>query len=345
LAEHAPVRVAVAGATGYTGAELVRLLLDHPQVELSLLSSERAAGQPAGRLLPSVRNHPGAAGIVLAPLAELPEVDVVFSCLPGGRLPERMPLLAGRAKYVVNLAGDFRLADPALAARHYPASAAWTEPFAYHVPEFSPVPENRFLNLPGCMAVASLYALYPLLREDLTIGPVVVDAKTGSSGAGKEGSEQPADRFGNFRPHRLHGHRHAPEIEQALATLAGQAPPLRFATYSLDVARGILVSAYPTLRDGVTATDVRRAFARAYARTPFVSLRPAPKSAADLPALKAVVGSNVAEVGFSVRGPECVVVSALDNLLKGAAGQAVQTMNQLFGFAETTGLPRTAVAP
>jgi len=345
LADRKPIRVAVAGATGYTGAELVRLLLDHPHVELALLSSERAAGQPVGRLLPAVRNHPGVAKATLRPLAELPEVDIAFACLPGGSLPDRMPLLAERAKYVVNLAGDFRLKDPATAARHYPESAAWTEPFAYHVPEFSPAPEHRFLNLPGCMAVASVYALYPLLRDDLVEERVIVDAKTGSSGGGKGGDEQPADRFGNFRPHRLHGHRHAPEVVQALGDLTGRRPSLRFATFSLDVARGILVSAYTTLRSGRTALDVRRAYARAYAGTPFVAARPAPKSAGDLPSLKSVVGSNVAEVGFQVRDDECVAVATLDNLLKGAAGQAVQTMNQVFGFDQTTGLPRTAVAP
>ncbi|MEQ0564844.1 N-acetyl-gamma-glutamyl-phosphate reductase [Amycolatopsis sp. NEAU-NG30] len=345
MAEQKPVRIAVAGATGYTGAELVRLLLDHPYAELTLLSSERAAGQPVGRLLPAVRNHPGVAAATLRPLAELPEVDIVFACLPGGSLPARMPLLAERAKYVVNLAGDFRLRDAGQAARHYPESAGWDEPFAYHVPEFSAAPEHRFLNLPGCMAVASLYALYPLLQDDLVEDRIVVDAKTGSSGGGKDGGEHPADRFGNFRPHRLHGHRHAPEVAQALGDLTGRTPSLQFSTFSLDVARGILVTAYTTLRDGRTALDVRRAYARAYARTPFVAARPSPKSAADLPSLKSVVGSNVAEVGFQVRGSECVSVATLDNLLKGAAGQAVQTMNQVFGFDQATGLPRTAVAP
>ncbi|WP_371483747.1 N-acetyl-gamma-glutamyl-phosphate reductase [Kitasatospora sp. NBC_00315] len=350
MAEHnapagRPITVAVLGATGYTGAELIRLLLDHPHTEIAFLSSEQSAGRSVGAVLPWLRNHPAAAQLKLRPLDELTEVDVAFGCLPGGRLPARMALVAERAKRVLNLAGDFRLRDPEQAAAHYPASADWPEPFAYHVPEFADVPENRFVNLPGCMAAATLYALHPLLAHGLVEPDVVVDAKTGSSGSGRGSTEHPADRTGNFRVHRLHGHRHAPEIVQALNDYAGAAPDLQFSTYSLDTARGIVVSAYSRLRPGVGALDVRRAYAKSYARTPFVRLRPSPKSPQDHPMLKSVVGSNVAEVAVSVRDGRCVTVAALDNLLKGAAGQAVQTLNRLHGLPEATGLPFTAVAP
>ncbi|MFD7659505.1 N-acetyl-gamma-glutamyl-phosphate reductase [Actinosynnema sp. NPDC059797] len=334
-----PVRVAVVGATGYAGAELVRLLLDHPGVEPAFLSSERSAGAAVERVLPSVRNHPGARGLRLRPLAELPEVDVAFGCLPGGRLPGVLPLVADRAERVVNLAGDFRLVDPAQVAEHYPASVGRSEPFAYCVPEFG-VPGERLLNLPGCMAVATLYALYPLVAGGLVEPDVVVDAKTGSSGGGKDPTEHPAERFGNFRPHKPHGHRHGPEVLRALRALAGAEVDLQFSTHSLDVARGVLVSAYSTLRDGVTGVDVRRAYLTAYATTPFVRVR-----GHGLPTVKTVVGSNVAEVAALVRGRRVVTVATLDNLLKGAAGQAVQALNRLSGFPEHLGLPFTAVAP
>ncbi|MEJ2853389.1 MULTISPECIES: N-acetyl-gamma-glutamyl-phosphate reductase [unclassified Saccharothrix] len=333
------VRVAVVGATGYTGGELVRLLLDHPHVELAFLSSERSAGMPVDRVLPAVRNHPAVAGLKLRPLAELSDVDIAFGCLPGGELPARMPLLAERAKHVVNLAGDFRLSDPVAAEKHYPESAAWTEPFSYHVPEFA-TPRERFLNLPGCMAVTSLYALYPLLAEGLVEPDPVVDAKTGSSGSGRTSAEHPADRFGDFRPHKPHGHRHGPEVVEALRTLTGVDVDLQFSTHSLDVARGILVTAYSRLRPGVSEVDVKRAYVKAYRQTPFVRVRNH-----GLPGVKAVVGSNVAEVAPRVRGDRCVTIAALDNLIKGAAGQAVQTLNQVFGLPEHTGLPFTAVAP
>ncbi|MDH6111825.1 N-acetyl-gamma-glutamyl-phosphate/LysW-gamma-L-alpha-aminoadipyl-6-phosphate reductase [Kitasatospora sp. MAP12-15] len=342
------IRVAVAGASGYTGGEVIRLLLDHPHVELAFLSAERSAGTPVGAVHPWLRNHPGAAGLKFRPLAELEEVDVAFGCLPTGTLPARLPLLAERAKRVLNLAGDFRLRDPQEVKEHYPKTAAdpASEEFAYYVPELSDsVPQGRFINLPGCMAVATIYALYPLFAESLVLPQVVVDAKTGSSGGGRGGSEQPAERSGNFRVHKLHGHRHTPEIRQALAEFTGTAPDLRFSTHSMDVPRGIMVTAYSRLRPEATALDVKRAYAKAYVGKPFVRVRPAPKAPQDFPMLKAVNGSNVAEVAIAVKGDQCVAVAALDNLIKGAAGQAIQAMNLVSGFDETAGLPRTAVSP
>lgn len=275
-------------------------------------------------------------------------MDVAFGCLPTGTLPARLPLLAERAKRVLNLAGDFRLRDPEEIRTHYPKTAAQPAPeeFAYYVPELSgAVPEGRFINLPGCMAVATIYALYPLFADSLVLPGVVVDAKTGSTGGGRGGTEQPAERSGNFRVHKLHGHRHTPEIRQALTELTGAAPELRFSTHSLDVPRGIMVTAYTQLRPETSALDVKRAFAKAYVGKPFVRVRPAPKAPQDFPMLKAVVGSNVAEVAIAVKGDQCVAVTALDNLIKGAAGQAIQAMNLVSGFEETAGLPRTAVSP
>ncbi|GAA2739265.1 MULTISPECIES: N-acetyl-gamma-glutamyl-phosphate reductase [Kitasatospora] len=342
------IRVAVAGASGYTGGEVIRLLLDHPQVELAFLSAERSAGTPVGAVHPWLRNHPGAAGLKFRPLAELEEVDVAFGCLPTGTLPARLPLLAERAKRVLNLAGDFRLRDPEEVKEFYPKSAAHPadEEFAYYIPELSPVvPESRFINLPGCMAVATIYALYPLFANALVESQVVVDAKTGSSGGGRGSSEQPAERAGNFRVHKLHGHRHTPEIRQAIAEFTGAVPELRFSTHSLDVPRGIMVTAYSRLKPETSALDVKRAYAKAYVGKPFVRVRPAPKAPQDFPMLKAVNGSNVAEVAIAVKDDQCVSVTALDNLIKGAAGQAIQAMNLISGFDESAGLPRTAVSP
>ncbi|MEV6942372.1 N-acetyl-gamma-glutamyl-phosphate reductase [Streptomyces sp. NPDC051172] len=342
------ITVAVIGASGYTGGEVIRLLLDHPGVELAFLSAERNAGVAVGAVHPWLRNHPAVAQLKFRPLDELEDVDIAFGCLPTGALPARLPIIAERAKRVLNLAGDFRLRDPQEIERHYPKTAQHPplEDFAYFVPELSGgVPESRFINLPGCMAVATLYGLYPLFAENLAVDRVIVDAKTGSTGGGRGGSEPPAERSGNFRVHKLHGHRHTPEIHQALADFTGASMDLQFSTHSLDVPRGILVTGYARLRDGVRPLDVKRAYAKAYVNRPFVRVRPAPKAPQDFPMLKAVVGSNVAEVAISVRDGECVSVAALDNLIKGAAGQAIQTMNLISGFDEAAGLPRTAVSP
>jgi N-acetyl-gamma-glutamyl-phosphate reductase len=347
------IRVAVVGASGYTGGEVIRLLLEHPRVDLAFLSAEKAAGAAVGSVHPWLRNHPRAAGLKFRPLAELAgiePVDVAFGCLPTGALPERLPLLAASAKRVLNLGGDFRLRNAEEVRTHYPNTAAHPplEDFAYYVPELSPsLPEGRFISLPGCMAVTTIYALYPLFAPSgpLAADRVIVDAKTGSTGSGRGSGEPPAERSGNFRVHKLHGHRHAPEIRQALADFTGAAVDLRFSTHSLDVARGIMVTAYADLLPGVTALDVKRAYAKAYVGRPFVRVRPAPRAPQDFPMLKAVVGSNVAEVAIAVRDGQCVTVAALDNLIKGAAGQAVQAMNLLSGFEETAGLPTTAVSP
>ncbi|MFF7364748.1 N-acetyl-gamma-glutamyl-phosphate reductase [Streptomyces sp. NPDC008125] len=347
MADHT-LRVAVIGASGYTGGEVIRLLLEHPGVELAFLSAERSAGVPVGVVHPWLRNHPAVAKLKFRPLAELRDVDVAFSCLPTGALPQRLPLVADRAGRVLNLAGDFRLRDPKEVERHYPKTAQHppSEEFSYFVPELSgSLPEGRFVSLPGCMAVATLYGLYPLFAGNLASDRVIVDAKTGSTGGGRGGSEPPAERAGNFRVHKLHGHRHTPEIHQALGEFTGASMDLQFSTHSLDVPRGILVTAYSRLREGVESLDVKRAYAKAYVGKPFVRVRPAPKAPQDFPMLKAVVGSNVAEVAVSVKDGECVTVAALDNLIKGAAGQAIQAMNLLSGFDEALGLPRTAVSP
>ncbi|MFG2139511.1 N-acetyl-gamma-glutamyl-phosphate reductase [Streptomyces sp. NPDC048650] len=352
-AAHEKLRVAVLGASGYTGGEVIRLLLEHPQVELAFLSAERAAGTTVGSSHPWLRNHPKAAGLTFRPLAEFADtdtVDVAFGCLPTGTLPEQLPLVADRAKRVLNLGGDFRLRDEKEVSRYYPGTASHPplEDFAYYVPELSAgIPESRFVSLPGCMAVTTVYALYPLFAgaDPLVADRVVVDAKTGSTGGGRGSGEPPAERSGNFRVHKLHGHRHAPEVQQALADFTGAAVDLRFSTHSLDVARGIMVTAYSELRPGVSALDVKRAYAKAYVGKPFVRVRPAPKAPQDFPMLKAVTGSNVAEVAVAVRDGQCVTVAALDNLIKGAAGQAIQAMNLIHGFDEAAGLPITAVSP
>lgn len=342
------LRVAVIGASGYTGGEVIRLLLEHPGVELAFLSAERSAGVPVGAVHPWLRNHPAVARLKFRPLGELEYVDVAFSCLPTGALPERLPIVADHAARVLNLAGDFRLRDPEEVVRHYPKTAQHPPPeeFGYFVPELSDtLPEGRFVSLPGCMAVATLYGLYPLFAGGLAVDRVIVDAKTGSTGGGRGGGEPPAERSGNFRVHKLHGHRHTPEIHQALEEFTGASMDLQFSTHSLDVPRGILVTGYSRLREGVEPLDVKRAYAKAYVGKPFVRVRPAPRAPQDFPMLKAVVGSNVAEVAVSVKDGECVTVAALDNLVKGAAGQAIQAMNLLSGFDETLGLPRTAVSP
>jgi N-acetyl-gamma-glutamyl-phosphate/LysW-gamma-L-alpha-aminoadipyl-6-phosphate reductase len=344
-----PASVAVVGASGFTGGELVRLLLGHPGVEVRFLSSESRAGRTVGEALVGLRSHPCGRGLRLGRLDDLPAVDVAFCCLPRGILPSRLAFVRSRAPLVVSLAGDYRLRDPAAVARHYPESLRQPRPSdaLYAVPEFTrPLAGSGVLCVPGCMAAAAIYAVRPLWAASLVEPHVIVDAKTGASGAGRGAAAQsPAERMGNLAPHKLHGHRHEPEIAQALRDARPGPLRLRLATHSLDVARGVLVTAYMELAPGVEPVDVRRAYVGAYRDAPFVNVLLASRSRQRLPTLKSVLGSNVVELGFSVEDGSCVAVASLDNLVKGAAGQAVQLLNLALGLPEETGLPMAATWP
>jgi N-acetyl-gamma-glutamyl-phosphate reductase len=338
------VKVAVLGASGFIGAELIRLLTAHPKAEPVFLSSQQHAGRPLGQVVSGLRNSP-VAGRRLRPLDELAKVDVAFSCLPAGVLPKVLDDVSAEAGLVLNLGGDYRLHDTADIAEHYPeSSAGWRRPIPYYVPEFCPRPTEPVVNLPGCMASAGIYALYPLFAAGLVEPRVVVDAKTGSSGGGHGGAEHPALRDGNVRAHRLHGHRHAPEIRQAIGEFTGTTPDLQFSAFSLPIVRGVYAAAYTWLRPDAGAAEVRKAYAKAYADARFVRVAGG-RSPMALPMLKTVNGSNTAEVGASVEGARCVSVATLDNLLKGGAGQAVQAMNLICGFDEGLGLTEVGAWP
>jgi [amino group carrier protein]-6-phospho-L-2-aminoadipate/5-phospho-L-glutamate reductase len=336
-------RVAILGASGFTGGELLRLLLSHPGVEVVFASSEREAGQRVQEALVGLRHVSATKSLRLSRLSEMPEVDVAFACLPQGALPQHLGFIEQRAELIINLAGDYRLRKAEEISLHYPESQAfpWPERHAYFVPELSPSrPRSGVVSLPGCMAAATIYALYPLCKMGLIDKRVVADVKTGSSGSGKAGSEHSAERAGNFRPHKLHGHRHRPEIVQALADYSGQDMELQFSTHSLDLPRGILATVYTRLEPGVTPLDVKRAFSRAYLHTAFVR-----HLNRWMPMIKAVLGSNWAELNHSVEGQSCVVVCALDNLIKGAAGQAVQAFNLIHEMDESAALSGGGVWP
>ncbi|MDG4785117.1 N-acetyl-gamma-glutamyl-phosphate reductase [Micromonospora sp. WMMD1102] len=338
------ITVAVLGGSGFIGAELMRLLAAHPQVEPKFVSSARHAGQRVGQVVPGLRNSPVGEHRMRG-LDEMSKVDVAVACLPNGTLPTVLEEVSANADLVVNVAGDYRLRQPDEIAKHYPESAGgWRHPIPYWVPEFCAKPTEPVLNLPGCMAASTLYAIYPLFQAGVAAPQVVVDAKTGSSGSGSGSVEHPAIRDGNVRVHRLHGHRHAPEVRQAITDLTGNTPDIQFSTFSLPVARGVMVSAYGRLNPGAGIGDVRRAFARAYADTPFVRMANG-RTPMALPMLKTVVGSNVAEVGVAVEDDRWVSVCTLDNLIKGGAGQAVQALNRVYGLDERLGLPEAGGWP
>jgi N-acetyl-gamma-glutamyl-phosphate reductase len=328
----APTRVAIAGATGFAGQELVRILARHPAVTLTAAMSSAATSTP--------RAMPALARIFDAPVVPLDvdrlvhEADVVFLALPEAASAELAPVLLQRGVRVIDLSGAFRIRNDADRQRFYPATAALPAGTVYGFSERNAdaIRQARLVSNPGCYPTAALMALEPLAAAGLLDGPVIVDAKSGVSGAGKTPSERThfSENHGSVAAYGIFSHRHTPEIEQDLAGTA-----VTFVPHLVPLDRGILETIYARLRPGTTEAQVSAALQQAYANAPFVRL-----TAAALPEIKHVAYTNFCDVGWKVDEPSgrIVLVAVLDNLVKGAAGSAVQNLNIMLGLDERTGL-------
>jgi N-acetyl-gamma-glutamyl-phosphate reductase len=326
-------RVAVIGATGYAGQELVRLLARHPGVRLTIATGSQATSTP--RRLPALARVWDGDVRPLDLNAVRRDADAAFLALPEAASAEVAPALLGAGLRVVDLSGAFRLRDAAARGRWYPATPAMPEAVAYGLTEFErdAIAAAAIVANPGCYPTAALMALLPLGRAGL-IEPgsdIVIDAKSGLSGAGKAPSERThfSENHGSVAAYGAFGHRHTPEMEQAL----GRA--VTFVPHLVPLDRGLLASNYVRLRPGTTAARVAEVFEQAYASAPFVRL-----TGSDLPEIKHVVWSNFCDIGWKVdeAGGRALIVSAIDNLVKGAAGSAVQNFNVMHGLDETAGL-------
>src|SRR5947209_5588313 len=337
--------VSVLGATGYTGVELLRFLAQHPAVELVHLSSEQYRGRPASEVYPFL------SGIVDETLGA-PEPDaaaageLIFLALPHGAAASLARDLLRRGRRVIDLSPDFRLRDVAVYARWYGDHGApeLLSEAVYGVPELyrDRLRRARLVANPGCYPTAALLGLAPLARAGLLSAPVVIDAKSGTTGAGRAAKVEQlfAEVNENFRPYAIGSHRHAPEIEQELRAAGATAPPV-FVPHLLPVSRGILSTMYVRVPGGKPALD--SLFEQAYSREPFIVLR----GAGPPPELREVRGTNRCAIGWrwDEATQHAIVVTAIDNLGKGAAGQAVQCLNVLLGLPETTGLEAPALVP
>jgi len=327
------LRVGVAGATGYAGQELVRLLARHPDVTLTIATASQATSAP--RRLPALARIWDGEVRPLDTAALAADADAVFLALPEAASADLAPALLAREMRVVDLSGAFRLRERDTRSRWYPATSTMPEGVAYGLTEFEleAIRTARLLSNPGCYPTASLLALLPLARAGLLApgADIVVDAKSGISGAGKAPSDRThfCENHGSVAAYGVFSHRHAPEIEQALGR------PVTFVPHLVPLDRGILSSIYARLAPGTTAGRVAEAFECAYDHAPFVRL-----TGDALPEIKHVVHTNFCDLGWKVddAGERIVVVSVLDNLVKGAAGQAIQNLNVMFGFDETAGL-------
>lgn len=342
------VRVAVAGASGYIGGELLRLLLDHPYVEVALATSNSFAGKLVHHPHPNLR---GRTELTFSPhdsLAGADGLDVLFLAMPHGHTMTRMPQYLDRARVVVDLGGDFRLRDPADYPRYYgkdhPAPELLSS-FATGLPEWhrDELRSSDRIAVPGCMATAGILTVRPLAEAGMIDGPVQVDARTGSSGSGATAgpANLHAERSGAMRVFAPTEHRHEAEIAQATGL------PVRMTATGVEAVRGVQVLCRVPLVPGTREADLRAAYRKAYANEPFVRVVAQRAGTYRLPEPKILAGSNYCDVGFAVAaaGGQAVLVGALDNLVKGGAGNAVQAMNVRFGWPETTGLSFPGLHP
>ena len=323
--------VAVAGATGYAGQELVRILARHPAVTLTAAMSSGAGSAP--RPLPALARIWDDAVTPLDIARLVSSAEIVFLALPEAASAEVAPALLERGVRVIDLSGAFRIRDDADRQRWYPASPALPAGVAYGLPErdAAAIRDARLVSCPGCYPTAALLALEPLEAAGLIDGTVIVDAKSGISGAGKAASDRThfSENYGSVAAYGVFSHRHNAEIEQELKR------DVTFVPHLVPLDRGILETIYVTLKRGTTEAQVAGALEAAYRDAAFVRL-----TGAALPEIKHVAHTNFCDIGWKVdegRGRLALIV-VLDNLVKGAAGQAVQNLNIVLGLDERTGL-------
>jgi N-acetyl-gamma-glutamyl-phosphate reductase len=348
------VKVGVLGASGYTGSELVRMLLRHPRVEIALLTADRRAGQEMRDVFPQFSPFPlpklvSLEGLDWASLG----LDLVFCALPHATTQKVIKELLARAPdvKVVDLSADFRLTDTAAYAKWYGHE--------HHAPELQKeavyglveiyrraIKKARLVANPGCYTTCAQLPLVPLIKEKaIELGEIVVDAKSGMTGAGRSAKEAMlfSEVSEGFHAYGVGHHRHMAELDQEFSAAAGREVLVTFTPHLVPMNRGILSTIYVRGRRGRTPEDLHAILSKTYAKEPFVHVLPF----GETPQTRHVRGSNMTFIGVAndrIAG-RAIIISALDNLVKGASGQAIQNMNLVLGFPETTGLEQVALFP
>ena len=328
--KYSSIRVGIGGVTGYTGVELMRRLTRHPGVDVRLAMASKGS---------EARRIPALARIWDSPVEPLDidrlvaETDAVFLALPDGIAAEVGPALARRGSRVFDLSGAFRLRDADLQKKWYPHTPPGPSGATYGLTEHyrEALKASTLVACAGCYPTAAILSLRPLVAAGLLEPGVIIDAKSGISGAGKAPSERThfSECHGSLSAYGVFAHRHAAEIEQEIGV------PVTFVPHLVPIDRGIFETIYARLRPGVGAADIERVLTAAYAESPFVRL-----TGSELPEIKHVVHTNFCDIGWRVDGAggQLVMVAVIDNLVKGAAGQAIQNFNVAFGLDETLGL-------
>jgi N-acetyl-gamma-glutamyl-phosphate reductase len=345
------IKVGIIGASGYTGGELIRILANHPEAEVGAITSRTHEGKKLEEVFSSFAGWQGPVfGGSDSPEA-VEGCEVVFLAVPHGVAMKLTPALIGNGQKVIDFGADFRFRDYHIFEnwyKHEHCEPELTRNSVYGLPELyrKEIRTAQVVGNPGCYPTSVILGINPLIKAGLIdLERIIIDSKSGVSGAGRKpelGNHFP-EMFGNFKAYGVAGHRHTPEIEQELSGIAGREVQVSFTPHLLPVSRGILSTLHLGLTKQVTTVEVEEVFAERYQGEPFVKLIREPL----LPELKGVVGTNCCHIGVRVdqRTKQLIVVSVIDNMIKGASGQAVQNMNLMCDLPETMGLVRWPVFP
>ncbi len=344
------INISIAGGSGYTGGELIRILLFHPNVAIQQVTSERFYGKFVSKVHPNLRKR---TDLKFCGIDELTPCDVLFLCLPHGQSMQKIDLYKGLADKIIDLSADFRLNSPDNYKKWYHqdhANPGLLNEFIYGIPELhrGEMKSAKMISSAGCNATASILALYPLFKNKLIVPErTVCEVKVGSSEGGNrstEASHHPV-RSGCLRSFSPTGHRHMAEVEQELDF--GEGATIHFSATSVEMVRGILATSHVFLKDKLDDKDIWKVYRQTYGQEPFIRIVKERDGLYRYPEPKILAGTNYCDIGFQ-KDPESdrlVVISAIDNLMKGAAGQAVQALNLMMGFDETTALEFPGLHP
>ncbi|HEY9908337.1 MAG TPA: N-acetyl-gamma-glutamyl-phosphate reductase [Thermosynechococcaceae cyanobacterium] len=352
MGEKERIPVGIIGASGYGGVQLVRLLMDHPKLELAYLGGESSAGQAFSELYPHL-GHRVTQSVEPIDLKEITDrCEVVFLSLPNGLAYRMTPTLLERGCKVLDLSADYRFSDLKTYTTWYGGDRgdrAIAETAVYGLPELyrDQISRAQLVGCAGCYPTASLLGISPLMKQGLIVPETaIIDAKSGTSGGGRQAKTSMllAEADNSLGAYNVGRHRHTPEIEQVCSDLAGHEVLIQFTPHLIPMVRGILATVYATLRDpGLVREDLLTIYTAFYRNAPWVKVLPS----GVYPQTKWAAGTNLCYIGVEVdsRTDRVIVLSAIDNLIKGQAGQAIQCLNIMMGWDETLGLPQLAFYP
>lgn len=345
------LKIAICGGSGYAGAELLRILSFHPEIEITVVTSEKSAGKRVSDLFPHLArfNH-----LIYEPLKReeiLSRAELFFMALPHGASQEAVDFLVSKGKRVIDLSADYRLRDASVYESWYKTPHRFKNTLkkaVYGLPEINrkKVARSKLVANPGCYPTGAILGLYPALTNKLIdVGSIVIDSKSGTSGAGRKTdiSFSFCEVNEGFKAYGVTTHRHTPEIEQELSAIAKRDIKVNFTPHLVPIDRGILTTIYARITKSIETEKVIKLYKRTYEKEPFVRVLDSGR----FPNVKNVRGTNICEISVIVnkRTETLIMVTAIDNLVKGASGQAVQNMNIMMGFPETTGLDSIALFP